>query len=209
MRCVENLVDPEAELGDETVVQVDAPEESLEAQPDDAFPLPSRRVTGKRAVRAVSIPSEALAEDLLKHGLFTPDHCGRLLELTFGGSDAASRRIHRGPMELAVVLGAYSHGGLRGITRASHMYPQVGRYLNEYLRRNLPPGQSGSQWSAITVVVAPEVAVQGMLGTSQGPSIMSLRSPPVPCGLKGRVKQVKSGCAWIRKVKRTKAIMCL
>ncbi|OLQ10890.1 Copia protein [Symbiodinium microadriaticum] len=159
VRCVENLVDPEAELGDETVVEVDAPDDLPGASHSDAMPMPSRRVTGKRAVRAISLPAEVLAEDLRKHELFTPDHCGRLLELAFGGSDAASKRTHRGPMELAVVLGAYGHGGLHGVTRASRVYPEVCRYLNEYLRRNLPPGQVNPQWTAVTVVVAPKVAV--------------------------------------------------
>ena len=45
------------------------------------------------------------------------------------------------------------------MTRASRVYPEVCRYLNEYLRRNLPPGQSNPQWSALTVVVAPKVAM--------------------------------------------------
>ncbi|CAE7924460.1 GIP, partial [Symbiodinium sp. KB8] len=159
VRCVENLVDPEAELGDETVVEVDAPDDVPGAGPSDAMPMPSRRITGKWAVRAISLPAEMLAEDLRKNELFTSDHCGRLLELAFGGSDAVSKRTHRGPMELAVVLGAYGHGGLHGVTRASRVYPEVCRYLNEYLRRNLPSGQVNPQWTAVTVVVAPEVAV--------------------------------------------------
>ena len=159
VRCVENLVDPEAELGDEAVLEADVPDDLPRASSGDPLPMPSRRVTGKRAVRAISLPSEVLAEDLRRHELFTPDHCGRLLELAFGGSDAASRRTHRGPMKLAVVLGAYGHGGLHGVTRASRVYPEVCRYLNEYLRRNLPPGQVNPKWSAVTVVVAPEVAV--------------------------------------------------
>ena len=140
-------------------LKVDAPDDLPGASHSDAMPMPSRRVTGKRAVRAISLPAEVLAEDLRKHELFTPDHCGRLLELAFGGSDAASKRTHRGPMELAVVLGAYGHGGLHGVTRASRVYPEVCRYLNEYLRRNLPPGQVNPQWTAVTVVVAPKVAV--------------------------------------------------
>ncbi|CAE7242289.1 GIP, partial [Symbiodinium microadriaticum] len=159
VRCIENLVDPEAELGDETVVEVDAPDELPRASEDGQPSAPSRRITGKRAVRAISLPAETTARDFLRNGWFTPDHCGRLLEMAFGGTEAISRRTHRGPMELAVVLGAYGHGGLHGVTRASRVYPEVCRYLNEYLRRNLPPGQSHPQWSALTVVVAPEVAV--------------------------------------------------
>ena len=159
VRCVENLVDPEAELGDEAVLEADFPDDLPRASSSDPLPMPSRRVTGKRAVKAISLPSEVLAEDLRRNELFTPDHCGRLLELAFGGADTVSKRTHRGPMELAVVLGAYGHGGLHGVTRASRVYPEVCKYLNEYLRRNLPPGQVNPKWSAVTVVVAPEVAV--------------------------------------------------
>ena len=159
VRCIENLVDPEAELGDEMAAEADVPEELPGASEGKPPPAPSRRVTGKRAVRAISLPAETLAQDFRENGWFTPDHCGRLLELAFGGTEAASRRTHRGPMELAVVLGAYGHGGLHGVTRASRVYPEVCRYLNEYLRKNLPFGQSDPQWSALTVVVAPQVAV--------------------------------------------------
>ncbi|OLQ14731.1 hypothetical protein AK812_SmicGene1053 [Symbiodinium microadriaticum] len=71
VRCVENLVDPEAELGDETVVEVDAPDDVPGTGHSDAMPTPSRRITGKRAVRAISLPAEVLAEDLRKNELFS------------------------------------------------------------------------------------------------------------------------------------------
>ncbi|OLP97725.1 Copia protein [Symbiodinium microadriaticum] len=159
VRCLEELVDPEAELGGEEVLQADPPEHEPSVVEPLPAPAPSRRVIGKRAVRAVSLPSEWFAMDLMNSKLYTADHCGRLLDLAFGGVEGGTRRMHRGAMDFAVILGAYSHGGLKGITRASQVHPMVCRYLNEYLRRNSSGDPSALSWTALTVVVAPEVAM--------------------------------------------------
>ena len=159
VRCVEDMVDPEAEFGDEEVVEVDPPEPGFDHHQGRSPVAPSRRVTGKRAVRSVRLASEAFAEDLLQQQLFTSDHCGRLLQLAFGGVGGGTRREHRGPVGFSVIFGAYSHGGLQGITRASRMYPMVSRYLNEYLRRCSSNELAENEWSSLMVVVADEVAM--------------------------------------------------
>ena len=159
VRCLDELVDPETELGGEEVLQADPPEHEPPTGGSTSLPGPSRRIFGKRAVRAVNLPSESFAVDLMNSGLYTADHCGRLLELAFRGEEAGTRRTHRGAMDFAVILGAYSHGGLKGITRASHVHPMVCRYLNEYLRRNSSGDPGALTWTALTVVVAPEVAM--------------------------------------------------
>ena len=159
VRCLDELVDPEAEYGGEEALQADPPNSEPTGPEVPTVSPPPRRVTGKRAVRSVSIPSEAFAVDLMNSGLYTADHCGRLLDLAFGGLEKGTRRTHRGPMDFAVILGAYCHGGLKGVTRASHVHPMVCRYLNEYLRRNTVDGSGDMSWTAITVVVAPQVAM--------------------------------------------------
>ncbi|CAE7756656.1 RE1 [Symbiodinium sp. CCMP2456] len=115
VRCMEDLVDPE------------------ESPDPDPTPVPSRRVTGKRAVR--------------------------LLEVAFEGEAKATKRQHRGQWDFSVILGAYSHGGLRGVTRSSMAHPNVCRYLNEYLRRNRGMNDVVPTWTALMVAVADEVSV--------------------------------------------------
>ncbi|CAE7279390.1 RE2, partial [Symbiodinium microadriaticum] len=159
VRCVEDMVDPEAEFGKEEVVEVDPPEPGFDHYQGRSPTAPSRRVRGKRAVRSVQLASEAFAESLLLEQLFTSDHCGRLLQLAFGGVEGGTRREHRGQVGFSVIFGAYSHGGLHGITRASRMYPMVSRYLNEYLRRCSSNENAENEWASLMVVVADEVAM--------------------------------------------------
>ena len=116
-------------LGKKRFVEVDPPEPGFDHYQGGSPTVPSRRVRGKRAVRSVQLAPEAFAENLLQEQLFTSDHCGRLLQLAFGGVEGGTRREHRGPVGFSVIFGAYSHGGLQGITRASRMYPMVSRYL--------------------------------------------------------------------------------
>ena len=159
VRCVDEMVDPEAEFGAEQVLEVDSPEPGFD-HTQGASPLaPSRRITGKRAARSVKLAAEDYAETLLEGMLFSSDHCGRLLQLAFEGAGGGTRREHRGPIGFSVIFGAYSHGGLQGITRASRMYPMVCRYLNEYLRQCSPNQLAANEWSALMVVVADEVAM--------------------------------------------------
>ncbi|CAE7272868.1 GIP, partial [Symbiodinium sp. CCMP2456] len=157
VRCVEDLVDPEAEFEGEGTLQADPVAAEL-PEPAEAI-SPSRRVTGKRSVKAVMLPAETLAEDLLKRQSFAPDDCGQLLELAFGSSVGVTRRQHRGQWEFSVILGAYSHGGLRGITRASAVHASVCRYLNEYLRRHAAGSGVEPCWTSLMVVVADEVSM--------------------------------------------------
>ena len=170
VRCVEDMVDPEAEFGKEEVVEVDPPESGFDHYQGGSPTAPSRRVRGKRAVRSVQLASEAFAENLLQDQLFTSDHCGRLLQLAFGCSEGGTRREHRGPVGFSVIFGAYSHGGLQGITRASRMYPMVSRYLNEYLRRCSSNQLAENEWSSLMVVVADEVAMHRDVRNEPGSS---------------------------------------
>ncbi|CAE7673266.1 KIN12C, partial [Symbiodinium necroappetens] len=159
VRCVEEMVDPEAEFGAEQVVEVDPPEPGFEHTQGVSPGVPSRRVTGKRAARSVKLAAEDYAETLLEGLLFSSDHCGRLLQLAFEGVGGGTRREHRGPIGFSVIFGAYSHGGLQGITRASRMYPMVCRYLNEYLCQCSPNQLAANEWSSLMVIVADEVAM--------------------------------------------------
>ncbi|OLP79397.1 Gag-Pol polyprotein [Symbiodinium microadriaticum] len=90
VRCVEDMVDPEAEFGEEEVVEADPPEPGFDHHQGESPIAPRRRVTGKRAVRSVQLAPEVFAESLLQEQLFTSDHCGRLLQLAFGGVEGGT-----------------------------------------------------------------------------------------------------------------------
>ena len=66
--------------------------------------------------------------------------------------------MHRGPMQFSTILGAYCHGGLKGVTRASQVHPELCRYLNEYMRHNSPAGAQ-PVWTALMIVAADNVAL--------------------------------------------------
>ncbi|CAE7531161.1 RE1 [Symbiodinium sp. CCMP2592] len=154
VRPTSELVDPERNPEVQQALEAEVPDEG----PGDT-PEVLRRVTGKRKVRAVTTASEALAEELLKGADYSPEACGRLLQLAFGGAITQSRRQHRGLIGFSVVLGAYGHGGLRGVTRATQAHKRLTAYLNRYLQQGAKTLTKAPQWSAITVVLADEVAV--------------------------------------------------
>ena len=154
VRCTDELFDPEAALGTD-VAEADLEEPVLEGS---ALPPPSRRVTGKRAIRAVRLASEVLAEDLLRTQAFTADDCARVLSLAFEGTSGGTKRLHRGVVDFSTVFGAYCHGGLRGVTRASHIHPALCNYLNCYLRHNYQ-GDVQANWTSLVVMVADTVAL--------------------------------------------------
>ncbi|CAE7253125.1 TY5A [Symbiodinium sp. CCMP2592] len=95
VRTTEELFDPETELG----------ADMLEAELEDSLPskdapkVPERRITGKRAVKAVQLASEALAEELLRDQACSADDCGRLLSMAFEGVTGGTKREHRGASE--------------------------------------------------------------------------------------------------------------
>ena len=152
VKPMQDLVDPEREFQEDLVLEA-----QVEEEPSIEAPQVSRRVTGKRAVRVVTRTSEQLARSLMESKDFSAEACGRLLTAAFGDAVIHSRRTHRGPVDFSIVLGAYGHGGLRGITRATQIHPQVCRYLNQYLRQGAQLFEGDPQWSALTVVQADEV----------------------------------------------------
>eukprot|EP00439_Symbiodinium_sp_Y106_P000023 s9351_g1.t1 len=116
-----------------------------------------RESTG--AYLAVELASERMALQLLESEDFSLESCSQILEESFRSAANHSRRTHRGPADFSVVMGAYSHGGVRGITRLSRMHPNLCRYLNAYLRHKAREVPADLQWSSLMVLQADEVAV--------------------------------------------------
>ena len=154
VRPFDELVDPERELPERPSLEAQVEEEVI----GESTKVP-RRVTGKRSVRVVSLASEQLAYELRMQNDYSPDACSRLLRVAFGSAVHHSRTSHRGPVSFSIVLGAYGHGGIRGITKATQVYPQLCRYVNEYLHQGAKALQGSLKWSAITIMQADEVGV--------------------------------------------------
>ena len=152
IRPTSELVDPERELRDELPMEAE-----VEPSSQGGGSGPERRVTGKRSVKAITTASEALAQELLAKEDFSSEACSRILQLAFGGSVSNSKRVHRGSINFSIVLGAYGHGGLRGITKATQSHPQLCLYLNHFLQRGVLSLTPAPQWSAVTIVQADEV----------------------------------------------------
>ncbi|CAE7765514.1 GIP [Symbiodinium sp. CCMP2592] len=154
VRPLTELVDPEREFGEEQTLEAE-----LQSEPPAEGPQVMRRVTGKRSVKAVELASERLAEALLKDGDFSLDACSQVLEESFRAAVTQSRRTHRGPVDFNVVLGAYSHGGIRGVTRVSRTRPSLCRYLNAYLRDKASDVEGKKEWASLMVMQADQVAM--------------------------------------------------
>ena len=155
VRGLDELVDPERLLGNDPPLQAD-----VEVKDPGLVGEVPRRVTGKRSVKAVTPHSELLAGELIRAGDYGHDSCSLLLNAAFGQNHDTASQTHRGPMNLSVVMGAFCHGGIRGVTRASGAHPQLCRYLNEFLRQGCEdPLYFPRQWSAVMVVQTDEVKV--------------------------------------------------
>ncbi|CAE6927973.1 RE1 [Symbiodinium sp. CCMP2592] len=154
VRPTDELVDPENDLGEAPPLEA-----QIEEEPAESTQVVHRRVTGKKTVKVVTLASEKLATELMEQGDYSHDACSRLLSAAFGSAVNHSRRSHRGSVSFSVVLGAYGHGGLRGVTKATYVHPQLCRYINAYLSKGSQPLDHRPSWSAVTIVQADEVNV--------------------------------------------------
>ena len=124
---------------------------------------PSKRLREKTAVRFLDIEDHDDPEQLARHAILDQDV-----------SDEAFRRIlalferaelptddRRGEFKARYILGAFCHGGQRGVTTLARRYPLVVRFLNSFLRSRLDTKDREGRlpWSTILVMQATDVAV--------------------------------------------------
>eukprot|EP00439_Symbiodinium_sp_Y106_P021951 s8421_g2.t1 len=78
------------------------------------------------------------------------------------------------------VLGAFCHGGQRGVTSLARRYPTLVRFLNKYLRSRLPEtsGAVARSWSSILVLHAADVPVHRDYRNEWGTNNLILHVPP-------------------------------
>ncbi|CAE7381230.1 GIP [Symbiodinium natans] len=99
---------------------------------------------------------ERLAKEWFDLGKFSHRECRMLLEeMNFKKNLRASSR---GEQEGSVVLGAYAHGGNRGVTTEALQRPWLTKYLNMFMRWNVETQlHEDCSWSALLVMETNEV----------------------------------------------------
>ena len=132
----------------------------LKAWPENVS-VPAKRVDDDLASTKVSLKSSAtgrsatpcseeLAKSLRESGDFSHGSCYKLLKSVRFKASKNKRSIitndSKSPDSEAeyVVLGAFCHGGMQGITSRSHQNKELSKYLNRYLTRHGAKGPSTS-----------------------------------------------------------------
>ena len=121
---------------------------------------PDKRLREKTTVRFVeeqveSRPLEQLAEQCLKEENFSDDKFREIAATLEGTESSTSDR--RGDFEGRFVLGAYCHGGQRGLTTLSKQHPCLTRFLNEFLRRKAQDSCESPEWASLLLIHASDV----------------------------------------------------
>ena len=110
---------------------------------------------------------ERKARWFYEHGKFDLESCGQVLqELDLSGK---MRTLARGTETSTIVLGAYVHGGLRGITRESKRRPWLMKYLNMVLRSKVAEDlDEDGAWTTLGVFRAADIPPHRDLRNSKG-----------------------------------------
>ena len=94
---------------------------------------------GVKEMWVASEETLAWIESLVLEGEWSAGECEEVLEKGLGRLPVATRPMLSGRGR-AMVCGLYAVGGFKGITKASRMFPSVVRYLNQFLRSQVPDG---------------------------------------------------------------------
>ncbi|CAE7221013.1 RE1 [Symbiodinium sp. CCMP2456] len=115
----------------------------------------ARKPTGWTMRRILKVQEEK-AKQLYDMGKFNAEDCAALLEdLDLTGK---MRTRTRGQQTSSMILGAYVHGGMRGITTASRKRPWLTKYLNMVLRmRTAESLEEECHWTTLGIFRAAEI----------------------------------------------------
>ena len=118
---------------------------------------PARRLREKTSVRFVDGKKnyEALAEASLQASDFSDERFRIILAALEGTESATTDR--RGEFEGRFVLGAYCHGGNRGVTTLCKQNPHLTLFLNQFLRTRIKDRCVAADWAAILLMHASDV----------------------------------------------------
>ena len=92
--------------------------------------------------------TEAIATELLKAKRWGIQEAEPLLRAVADMKLGNQRSMSRDSTSSYQTFGMYSHGNQYGVTNKTHVLPQVTRYMNQWLKHNLP---QGAQWSSFVI----------------------------------------------------------
>ncbi|CAE7775417.1 RE1 [Symbiodinium sp. CCMP2592] len=124
--------------------------------PEEPLPAPSKRCREKTAVRFLDTDQDLGNLELMsKAALLDEDVTDatfhRLMqELERTESSTGDRR---GEFQGRYVLGAFCHGGQRGVTVLARKHPSFVRFLNKYMKSRLPKGGSEGSYPRATFLL--------------------------------------------------------
>eukprot|EP00439_Symbiodinium_sp_Y106_P019156 s3996_g2.t1 len=122
-----------------------------------------------------------------EHGKFDLSSCGKVLqELTIS---VKLRGTNRGNESSSMILGAYVHGGLRGVSAEAIRRPWLTKYLNMVLRSRVAEDlQENGAWTTLGVFRAADI-----------PPHRDLRNRPGSLNYAVEIGGIQSGGLWVSK----------
>ncbi|OLP91566.1 Copia protein [Symbiodinium microadriaticum] len=128
---------------------------------------------------------EAKAREFYEKGMFDLSACGEVLqELCI---DGRMRTQGRGTEATSMILGAYVHGGIRGVSAQGRKRPWLMRYLNAVLRKKVKEdlGEEGA-WTTVGVFRAADI-----------PPHRDQRNRPMSLNYAVEIGGTQSGGLWV------------
>ena len=130
---------------------------------EDTLPTPSKRLRDKTTVRFIDgndkdkDDSEYLAKVSMLDGDVSEASFLKIVEALEKISPQSQDR--RGELKGKLVIGAYSHGGNRGITSMCKSHPVTTQFLNKFLQARIGPQVDPPTWSTLMIMHASDVTV--------------------------------------------------
>ena len=163
--CIDTKALEEAQMP--VLQEEEEPEELPPPIPDEddlgEEPLPSapghrlREKTTVRFLEAGLDPTspETIAQTLLLDEDLTDSGFRRVVSALEGAE--ATSKDRRGDFEGRFVLGAYCHGGQRGVTTLCKNHPRLTQFLNKFLKSRMSSSMIGVEWSSLLLMHASDV----------------------------------------------------
>ena len=124
---------------------------------------PLRRLKEKTSIKFVECLNFRTSEELAHECLIAQDYSIQSVRRVLGAivQEEQSTGDRRGIVEGRQILGAYCHGGLRGVTNLTKRKPWTTRFLNTVLRSRLPSQTDSADpsWLALMLMQADDVEV--------------------------------------------------
>ena len=136
----------------------------LDGQPEQAISPPKVRFRSKSKVRFLEVAGNRQdLDEIAKEKLLDEDYTEpAFIEVVEALQKAeVATKDRRGEVEGRYILGAFCHGGKRGVSNVARKYPNAVKFLNKFLRSRLHK-DVGSQatWSTILLAQATDIPVR-------------------------------------------------